>query len=428
MALNPLDLFGIGLGSANLLTDLLNIGLTNQRAKGSNKILEQAQARDYELGLKQLESLENQNNQSNQIARENINMQKDLAMQNLGLQQNQFDYQKRLNQLTMEREDNAIQRQIADLTAAGFSPLMASSGSSAASLSSASAPQIDNSGISAAQGSYLSLAQQYSALKQETMSNIRNNASKNAQALASNKQGAAFALANLVQGAKQNINEAYWRTQNFRLNAERQDAEINRINEQIASSKQEREWMSTHGYRNQDLINVLIPILDNYLQGKSLSDIISNLKDTLQSISDNGYIKAGKEEVKDVIDSVVDEATDLGNKVKDKIQEAVDSVNPVTINTKESPTSKQISQAVENAKSKKEKQSMDYFDKKLLTYAANSLNIPNYSTIYYKVKKDRNGKYYVQFFDDYKIKPISDKMYSPEAVRREYNRIKHIGD
>lgn len=66
------------------------------------------------------------------------------SKENLAFQREQFEYQKQLNQLQMEREDTAHQREAADLEAAGLSKTLTAgggSGSSTASLHSAPAPQ-----------------------------------------------------------------------------------------------------------------------------------------------------------------------------------------------------------------------------------------------------------------------------------------------
>lgn len=60
----------------------------------------------------------------------NRETQKDINASNLAFAQKQFDYQKQLNTLQMQREDNAVQRRAADLQAAGMNRLMAA-GSSA---------------------------------------------------------------------------------------------------------------------------------------------------------------------------------------------------------------------------------------------------------------------------------------------------------
>lgn len=55
--------------------------------------------------------------------------------QNMAFQREQFDYQKQLNDLQIQREDTAAQRQVADMRAAGISPLAQFSSASTGSLS-----------------------------------------------------------------------------------------------------------------------------------------------------------------------------------------------------------------------------------------------------------------------------------------------------
>lgn len=69
---------------------------------------------------------------------------KEIAEKNFNMQQEQFDYQKQLNELMMEREDTAYQRAVTDARAAGLSALSVNGGSSSAAGTSAPAPQIND--------------------------------------------------------------------------------------------------------------------------------------------------------------------------------------------------------------------------------------------------------------------------------------------
>ncbi len=83
--------------------------------------------------------------------------------ENLALQKDNLAYQKDLQQAIFQREDNAVQRRVADLKAAGLSPtLAAGSSAGAGSVVSTSAPQ-KKSNLE----SYLALASVGTALAQQ---------------------------------------------------------------------------------------------------------------------------------------------------------------------------------------------------------------------------------------------------------------------
>lgn len=67
-----------------------------------------------------------------------------LGMKNYELQKDNLEYQKQQQNITRDREDNSIQRRVADLRAAGLSPtLAAGSGATASAPISTVAPQIN---------------------------------------------------------------------------------------------------------------------------------------------------------------------------------------------------------------------------------------------------------------------------------------------
>ena len=122
------------------------------------------------------------------------------ASKNLAFQKNQFQYQKYLNELQMNREDTALQRAVADARAAGLSPLAVSSGAVTGDLSSTqlsgvgnNAGQIDAGAISGALNNALGVYQ--AGLQREQQNNLNASTSadvafKLAQSQASNAQTA----------------------------------------------------------------------------------------------------------------------------------------------------------------------------------------------------------------------------------------------
>lgn len=90
------------------------------------------------------------NNERNIRAQKSANnaneaLQREMNQQNQANWQAEFDYTKEQNALTRQREDNAIQRQVADAESAGISPLAVAGtgGASASSMNSApSAPEM----------------------------------------------------------------------------------------------------------------------------------------------------------------------------------------------------------------------------------------------------------------------------------------------
>jgi hypothetical protein len=81
-----------------------------------------------------------------------FNYQKGIDERNFGLQQDKLNYDKALQQTMFDREDNSIQRRVADMKAAGINPVLAAgSGAGAGAVVSTTAPYRDNNAMGAAE-------------------------------------------------------------------------------------------------------------------------------------------------------------------------------------------------------------------------------------------------------------------------------------
>lgn len=93
-----------------------------------------------------------QNEVNKEIAEANLAEQKRQYAENMAFQREQYEYQKKLNDLQMQREDTAVQRNAADLEAAGFNKLLAAGGTGSATGSYSSTAF---TGTEAAQNQYV---------------------------------------------------------------------------------------------------------------------------------------------------------------------------------------------------------------------------------------------------------------------------------
>lgn len=228
------------------------LGLKDQEQM-NDKTLEQQKELYLNEQQWQKEQFDTQMDFANRQLAENIR-QSDL---NFGLQKDAFDYQKQLNATQMEREDSAMRRQMADLQAAGLSPLAAVGGSGAgsAALSSGAAPQYDMSGINAASGQYLDIARQYASLHAQASQNYMNGRSQIAMKHNSDVLGARVAMAQMrsdmfYKGA--NLAEQHF---NARVNNEY-------TKEQTKRMKYENNWYEEHGYQPMTLATVVSDFLN----------------------------------------------------------------------------------------------------------------------------------------------------------------------
>lgn len=198
-----------------------------------------------------------------QIAKDNLDFNKSVSEQNFTMQNNQFEYQKQLNDKIMQREDNAMQRQVADLQKAGLSPLMVSNGASATPLTSASAPQRDTTQINQAMNNMFSAYNDYYTRKL-------------------NRQN--FALQNRVQTA-----QAYSQLAESKLNMEKSKIEKSILETDL-------KYYQNHPERNLGIQQVLMNLAAKYLENNfstpgdtiNLPDVKNALNNALESSSNIG--------------------------------------------------------------------------------------------------------------------------------------------
>lgn len=232
----------------------------------TNKTLEQQKELYLDEQKWQREQFASQTDFANRQLAENIR-QADL---NYGLQNEAFQYQKQLNATQMEREDSAMRRQMADLQAAGLSPLAAVGGSGAgsAALSSGAAPQYDMSGINAASGQYLDIARQYASLHQQASQNYMNGRSEVAMKHNSDILGAKVAMSQMRS-------DMYYKGIN--LSEQLFNAKVNNdyTKEQKKRLEFENKWYEEHGYQPITLATVV----SDFLNKGEIKEAVSKFTD-----------------------------------------------------------------------------------------------------------------------------------------------------
>lgn len=144
------------------------------------------------------------------------------AQQNYNAMIDAYQYQQELNQLQMQREDTAMQRQVADLKAAGLSPLMVNNGANSSPLNVGGAPLYDVSGANNARSDYLNRKMQ-----------MRQNYYQN----------------------KLNIAELTNRLQELKINRKRANIE-NKLLEQ------EYDYNEIHGVRDKSIASELMTLIE----------------------------------------------------------------------------------------------------------------------------------------------------------------------
>ena len=177
---------------------------------------------------------------------------------NYQLQKDQYEYQKSLQKIMFGREDNAVQRRVADLKAAGLSPtLAAGSAASAGPVVSTQAPQ-KKSDLSA----YMALAQVGTMLANQQKAQTEADIAR--QSLAQSKiQTQASALSKELLGnqvALSNLDKKYY------------------LNKGVAPIEVNQDWQ-------QRLVNLIYPKLEDWIFG----DEDTKKKGWISSILENDY-------------------------------------------------------------------------------------------------------------------------------------------
>lgn len=175
---------------------------------------------------------------------------------NFQLQKDQYEYQKNLQQIMFGREDNAVQRRVADLKAAGLSPtLAAGSAASAGPVVSTQTPQRE-SDLSA----YLAIAQIGTMLANQQKAQTEADIAR--QSLAQAKiQTQASALSKELLGNQvelSNLDKKYY------------------LNKGVAPIEVNQDWQ-------QRLVNLLYPKIEDWVFG----DEDSKKKGWISSILEN---------------------------------------------------------------------------------------------------------------------------------------------
>ncbi len=184
---------------------------------------------------------------------------------NYQLQKDQYEYQKNLQKIMFGREDNAVQRRVADLKAAGLSPtLAAGSAASSGPVVSTSAPQ-RQSDMSA----YIALAQIGTMLANQQKAQTEADIAK--QSLAQSKiQTEASALSKELLGNQvelSNLDKKYY------------------LNKGVAPIEVNQDWQ-------QRLVNLLYPKLEDWVFGDEDSKKkvwISSILENSNPVDTSGY-------------------------------------------------------------------------------------------------------------------------------------------
>lgn len=300
---------------------------------------------------------------------ENEDFNKEMAQNNFDLQTQQFEYQKELNEKVMEREDNAFQRQRADLEAAGFSPLMITGGASATPLTSAQAPQFDMSGIN-------------DSLK--------------------NMMGAYNDIFNRGMNEKQFALQA--RNQTAQLKMQIAESELNRKKIALETDylDEKLRWEKTHGFRNDGWQKILTDIALKTLgvnDSSTIPDVVNNIKEAGTDLVKNGF-NGAVQQTKDLFDKGLEIASPVIDKVAPYASAAASTAKDKGTKTFNYLALKQDKYILRNSPDNKENRKDAFLhDPYLQKYTTQKYfnQAPNGLVEYYA----KNGKLPQWYLDDY---------------------------
>lgn len=275
---------------------LSNEKIADDQMKFEDKKFNEEMAWQRENFATQMDFANRQLGEQTRIADQNFALQQQSQSWNQNMQQSAFDYQKQLNATQMQREDTALQRQMADARAAGLSPLSVVGGSGAsssplstASPSDVSSAQYDGSGIASASRDYLALANQYAQLHMQAYGQHVSGARAVAMQKASLAQGSRAALQSLAR----NLFDSGINAKNAAVSRKFTEAQTERLHI-------ENEYYNTHGYRPVTTATVLSDFL-NSKSGKEFLNSANKLASTVADIGSKGIEKLDK-----AVNTVVD--------------------------------------------------------------------------------------------------------------------------